>query len=579
MNYSFLKSNTFVFLILVVVVFMVFGNALFNEYSYDDHYLILDNHYIRDLANFKDFLLNDVAIMTPIEKPSGYYRPVSMIFLVLNYKIWGLNAFGLHLTSVLIHLLNCFLVFLITKQIVKNFWVPFLSSLIFAVHPIHSEAVAPIFNYMGILASLFALSSVWTFIKFRLTQKMKYMILSVLFFLLAVFSKEEAIVLPGIFVLYDFYFCSEFSVLKVLKRWKQYLFLVSPAIFYIVLRFFVFGKEAAFGFWRMNMELNIPASSCLTDQIITTFYIFFKYFLLLLFPVRLSAFYAIKPAISLMPIEIFLSVYFILFVVLYATVFAKKKPVISFFISWFFVSSFMISNIVPVGGLFSERFMYFPSVAYCFFVGLFFYNAMFFLKGQNERQKRLLVILGFLTVFVLYAQKTTIRNYVWRNDITLWTDTVQKTPESSHPILYLADSYYFYGEAFYDKALKAYLKALEYPKAPKARIKNSIGKFYGLQNKHAEALKYFKDALELDPQDVKTLYNVGVTYYFLDQYNEAAKYFEKVNFIDKDYPWGYYGLGLVYQKKNQQSKAREFFEKALELDPSLVNAKIALETL
>ncbi|MDP8265040.1 MAG: tetratricopeptide repeat protein [Candidatus Aceula lacicola] len=579
MNHSFLKSNIFVFFILAAAVFLIFGNALFNDYSYDDHYLILDNHYIRDLGNLKDFLLTDVAVMTPIEKPSGYYRPVSMIFLVLNYKLWGLNAFGFHLMSVIIHFLNCFLVFLIIKQIAKNFFVPFLSSLIFAVHPIHVEAVAPIFNYMGILASFLALFSFWAFIKSDSMRKMKYIILSAILFLLSVFSKEEAIILPGIFALYDFYFCSSYSVSRILKKWKLYLFLITPAVFYILLRFLVFGKQTALGFWNMNLEFNIMASSGILDHVATIFYTFLKYFFILVFPANLTAFYLIDPVISLTVVKIFVSVFSVLFLILYAVVFAKRSPAVSFFIGWFFISSIMISNIIPIGGLFSERFMYFPSVAYCFFVGFLLYKAATSFKNSNERQTRLLVILGFLIIFVLYAQKTVARNYVWKNDITLWADTIKKTPGSYRPHLYLADAYHFYGEEYNDKALKSYLKALEYPEAPELRIQNSIGKFYGLQNEHIKALEHFKAALVLNFQDVKTLYNVGITYYFLGQYDEAAKYFEEVNFVDKNYSWGYYGLGLVYQKKNQQGKARELLEKALEIDPGLVNAKTALEAL
>ncbi|MDD3374783.1 MAG: tetratricopeptide repeat protein [Candidatus Omnitrophica bacterium] len=579
MNHSFLRSNTFVFLLLTAVVFLVFGNALFNEYSYDDHYLILNNQYIQDFSHFKDFLFNDVTVMTSIEKSSGYYRPVSMIFLVLNYKLWGFNAFGLHLMSVIIHLLNCFFVFLIIKQIAKNFWISFLSSLIFAVHPIHVEAVAPIFNYMGILASFFALFSFWAFVKSDSMRNLKYVILSVVLFLFSVFSKEEAIILPGIFVLYDFYFCSGYSVLSVLRKWKQYLFLIAPAILYIALRFLVFGKQAALGFWNMNIEFNIATNNNAWDQVAIIFYVFFKYFSILIFPVNLTAFYLIKPATSLMPIEIFVSIFSVLFLVGYAILSARRNSIVSFFIGWFFVSSIMISNIIPIGGLFSERFMYFPSVAYCFFIGYFFYRLPIFLKDVDNRKRSFFAVIGFLVIFILYAQKTVARNYVWKNDITLWSDTAKKTPESYRPYLSLADAYHFYGEQYYDKALDAYLKVLEYPEAPKLRVQNSIGKFYGMQNNHQKALEYFKAALVENPEDVDTLYNVGVTYYFLNQNDEAARYFEKVNFIDKDYPWGYYGLGLVFQKKGQNRKAKELFAKALELDPEFKSAQIAWEAL
>ena len=223
--------------------------------------------------------------------------------------------------------------------------------------------------------------------------------------------------------------------------------------------------------------------------------------------------------------------------------------------------------------------MYFPSVAYCFLVGFLFYKIYKIWNKTNDRRKRLLFILGFLVVFSLYAQKSAARNYVWRNDITLWKDAIKKTPQSYRPYLNLAGSYHFYGEQYHDLALKHYLKALEYSDVPRVRVENSIGRFYGVRNQHKKALKHFLSALEVESSDIKTLYNIGITYYFLGNDHLAEKYLKDVNRVDKDYPWGYYGLGMVYQRKGQKKRAKKFFEKTLEVEPNLENARSALELL
>lgn len=574
-----LENNRFCFLIFAVVILIVFGNVLFNGFVYDDHYLIKDNPYIKDFSYLGKVLSSDVAVVSSIEKPSGYYRPLSMLFLMVMYKLWGLDIFGLHLMTILIHLANTFLVFLLIKKISANVRLGFIASLLFAVHPIHVEAVAPIFNFMGILATFFSLSAFLAFVKSRKEKDKRFFVLSVFLFFCAVFSKEEAITLPAVFILYDLYFVSNFNWKVLLGRIKEYLWFLLPAGLYVAVRLAVMQKPAALGFWNLDLGFSVSPAKTFFLQIISTAKIFFDYLVLLVFPFKLSAYYLLADPLLLSGLQIFLSVFIVSGLIAYAFYSAKKQKLISFSISFFFISSFMISNLIPIGGLFAERFMYFPSVFYCVLLAVFFLWLFDLCKKYQTALIRLIPLLLLIFVVGLYAQATAARNYVWRNDIILWFDTAKKTPQSYRPFQYLGDAYVYHGASYYEKALVAYREALKRPGAPEIELRNSIGRVYGVMNKHDLALKEFKYALSLDNGSIVGYYDIGITYYFMGEYEKALSFFKAGQALDKDYFWLYYGIGLVYEKQSRIAEAKEMFQIALALRPDFKMAHDVLERL
>jgi tetratricopeptide (TPR) repeat protein len=577
MNFLSLKNKGLLFLAFAVIIFIVFGNALFNDFCYDDHYLILENPYIRDFTFIKQALVSDVTITTPLQKASGYYRPVSMIYLMALSQLWGMNPFGLHLMNIFLHLLNTFFVFLIAEAMIKDRRVAFLAGLLFAVHPIHVEAVAPIFNYMGLLASCFAFASFYMFIRSEGMRKAPETILSLVFFSLGLFSKEEVIVLPFLFILYDFIFLYQLSFQKIELALRKYLWFFLPMGLYLFLRSQIIESKAAFGFWDLSLNLNIAGESTAILTLISVARTFAAYLGLFVFPFKLSAFYLFGPVSSMGSLEIFISLFLVMGLLAYGVFSAKKESFVSFFIGWFFISSFLISNLIPIGGLFAERFMYFPSMAYCFLFALLFIRLFDQCLGASAQTKRFLLQIFLIIAVVLYAQKTAARNYVWRNDVTLWADTVQKTPQSMIVHLFLADAYHARG--LYDKAMDEYAIVLGLPSAPEARVRNTLGKIYGGRQQYDQAIGEFLKAVKINPFDVETYYNLGITYFFKGDDAKAREYFRQAQSVDKDYFWVYYGMGLIYEKEKKYKEAKDMFSKALTLKADFTMAQSALARL
>lgn len=574
-----IKNNWTCLAVFAAIIIILFGNALFNGFVYDDHYLIKDNDYIKSFSHLQEVLVSDVVVVTPIGKPSGYYRPVAMLYLMAMYKAWGLNTFGLHLMSLLIHLANTFLVFLIIARLSSRRALAFLTGCIFALHPIHVEAVTPIFNYMGLVASFFSLAAFLALIKSQQENRRGYFIFSVILFALAMFSKEETIVLPGIFLLYEFFFLSNGDFKYFWRRALKYAWFLVPVLCYLQLRVLVMQKSAVFGFWNLGLATSVASTQSLVEHGISTFQVFFKYIFLLIFPFRLSADYLLPAPAQLTCFQVFYFIVIVTSVIALAFLTARKDKMLSFFIFFFFISSFLVSNIIPVGGLFAERFMYFPSIAYCFLLAYGFLKIFDDCQQRHLDRRQFIAVIVFIVILGLYAQALAARNYIWRNDIVLWSDTVKKNPQSYRPFQYLADAYVYHGPVYYPKALLLYREALTKAGAPEVKIRDSLGTLYGMMNQHDLALNEFQRALALAPRSVVGYYNIGITYFLKGDYEKAFVYFKQGQKVDKDYFWVYYGMGLVFEKQKKFDQAQAMFKKALSLEPNFKMAQEALTRL
>ena len=191
-------------LLISALAVITFLNSLENAFVYDDVFTITNNYFIRDWGNFPALFTNDYF------NNSGEvtYRPVVTLSYFIDYSIWRLNPLGFHLANILLHTISTVLVYTLLSGIIKNSAVPFLTGILFAAHPILTEAINGISYREDLLAAVFFLSSILLFIQsaFRNPQSKirNYLYpLSLFSYLLALCSKEMAITLPLFIFLYD----------------------------------------------------------------------------------------------------------------------------------------------------------------------------------------------------------------------------------------------------------------------------------------------------------------------------------------------------------------------------------------
>ena len=277
--------------LLVFVSTAVYLNSLSHGFVFDDMGTIVENKYISDLSN--NFPLFFTKEYFKIAGNETSYRPLATLSYYLVYAIAGLNPFFYHLLSVLLHTVNVVLVYLLGTLILKHRLTALIAVLMFACHPVLTEAVNCISYNEDLLAAVFFLLAFLFYLKSPtngLKPGRKNYVISPFFFMLALFSKEMAITLPAVILLYDVVLrdaergpITIKPLLTILKsRAYFYSGYVAVSLFYIFLRFHVFYNQE---------ELSVHSYGNLFDRIIFLPQHIVAYLKIVFFPLNLSAHY------------------------------------------------------------------------------------------------------------------------------------------------------------------------------------------------------------------------------------------------------------------------------------------------
>ncbi len=522
-----MKKKDFLFIFIIIIFgFILYANSLDNSFVWDDWLHIVQNDFIKDWGSIDKLFTKDYFKLSR-EQFSLSWRPLTTLSYFINYGLWGLNPFGYHLSSLLNHLLNAVLVYLITFLLFQKRRISFLAGLFFVSHPIATEAVCVISFNENLLACLFLLLSFYLYIKSQGREKSRKNIIflwciSNLFYLLALLSKEVAISLPLIILAYDYCFDSERDMRK---RAFFYLGYIAVTFFYLAIRFFIlqdmqnvfFSDPAGKGFLFLGLL-----------QIIVKFVSFVE---LLLFPINLCAF-----PLTYVPEPSFKMVGFILTdILLVAGIFSfliqkySKKNLWG--LLWVFLNLLPILIITPFIYLFNERYLYIPLVGFC----------MFLAAGIDKwikTKKIVMVVLIFVLGF--YSWATVRRNNDWRDDFTLWSKTVKMHPNN----------------------FQAY---------------NQLAYVYKQESKYDEACRECKKALQLNPRCILTRLILGNIYVLKGEYNQAMQEYNKVLELNPRSVGGYERIGDLYRIQGMEAEAIKAYKYALELKPQCFRARECLD--
>ncbi len=489
-------------IIIGILCLVAFANTFLNGFVYDDHIFIEGNLEIRKLENIPSFFAKD---------HDRLYRPLREAAYALMYQAAGLRPFGYHLFSLLLHISNSILVFLIARKILPSGPGPLVAAIIFAVHPIHTERVANMtagFDQAGIVLLLI---SFYLYVLFRQKEDWGKYHLSWLVALPAVFASEEALVIAPLIFLYDLLFLG----------WKQtrlrsYLPFVAIAVGYLFIRFFLIGIiQRADGF---------EAGFTLTTMVVVVA----KYFKLLVIPFPQTIAQAvILPKESFFQPKVIISLLAILAVALAAFLSRKKAKDASFSLFWIFTALLPFYQIIPLQTVIAERYLYVPSVGFSLFLGWVVHSLI---KTFRVAAFRKAVYLCVAAAVLLFSILTVSRNAEWRSDFTLWESAIRVPPLTS-------------------SALGNLGFALE-----------RMGKFRDAQD-------VLQKAIVLDPKNFKAHANLGLVAYKTGQFTLAELALQKAIQLSPTYGKAYNTLGLVYLDTNVTQDAFVAFEKSIELDP------------
>ena len=545
------KQNKMIALVIILFCFFLYGNSIKNNYALDDNYVTVTSPQHPN-PRIQKGLKGIPEIFTTHYIQSNQqnfeYRPVVLTTFALEYQFFGSNPHISHLINVLLYTITCLLLFFILRSLFKeyNLLLPILITFLFIAHPIHTEVVNNLKSRDELLSFLFGLCSLYYFIKKVEDGTWKHILLGLFFLLLALMSKKTAVLFFALIPL-TLYFFTTIKIKKLL------IFIILPVTVFVgfkVLKFLLLegivnDREYAFFenplFYETDFLRRIPFA------IYTAGY----YLKLLVFPHPLSAYYGynIIPFVDWSNIIVWLSLFFHLFIAIYAVVKLQKKSIISYGIIIYFLGTFPFLNIVkPVVGIVGERFIYFASLGFC--IAIAYLLVIIFkekIENNNLKLKNFSILFKTTIVFLLltYSIKVITRNPVWKDELTLFRNDVQKFENSCNLNYILAN------------ALTSEIK-----KTTNIHQKNKL--INEAKSHYKKTTELMNEGLKKYSNDYTSLNNLATIY--VDVFNDpisAQTYFKKVITINPDVKEGYFNYGYCYEKRNLPDSAIYWYEEML----------------
>jgi len=485
------------------------------------------------------------ALFSNPGKPGTLYRPVACLSFAFNYYVSGFQVFSYHLINISIHFVACVFLYLsvfhtlnlpkFRKQYAfKSHSVALVATMLWAVNPVHVQAVTYIVQRMASLAGMFYIMAIYCYIKARLAPAKPGKILfagaCVFSFVMSFGSKENAVLLPLSFVLYEILLIQDGVVPWFRRNWAKLLVVFSV----IILLSFVYflQRKGSLLFFLAEYE-GRPFS--LPQRLLTEFRVVLFYLSLLIYPVpgRLNIAHSVEISTSFWdPGSTAVSVLFVAISVAVLVSMAKKHPLISFSYLFFFLNHLIESSVFALELVFEHR-NYIPSM-------FFFLPPVIGISGLLEifaRKKamRTLVSAFVALVVISFGHSTFVRNFAWKSEKSLWLDAVNKSPDQF-------------------------------------RTHHNLGSAYERDGLLIDAIAQFEEALAspiIHQKNEKTIayYQLGKVYNRLGNTGRAKASYERAVEMDAGFSPALRDLAVLYDREGNSEKADSYLIKAMEANP------------
>ncbi|MDD5109474.1 MAG: tetratricopeptide repeat protein [Candidatus Omnitrophica bacterium] len=523
------QSRLFPVAIICFLGVIIYSNTFLCSFHLDDNNSILPNLAIRDIHNLRniwDFW------------PSRF---ITYFTLAINYHFQQLDVWGYHFFNLMVHLLSAVLVWyliLLTfstptlrREKISDYskLIAFFTGLIFVASPVQIQGVTYIVQRAVSMATLFYLSSLILYIKFRLIPegnsvsgpKVFYYAGSLIALVFAMFTKEMTLTLPFMICFY------EFSFLKKAKKrinWKR-LVPFFLTLFIIPLTMFL---TRSVDITQMHRTVEPSPGISPWYYLLTQFRVLVTYIRLVFMPLNQNLDYDYPIIKTLLNLPVLASILFLAIILVFAIRAFRNYRLISFGIFWFFLTLLPESSIIPIKDVIFEHRLYLPMVGF----SILLVSGMYYLF-KERRIKVMVIVLSLLVVF--YSILTYQRNKVWKDEFTLWSDVIHKSPF-------------------------------------KARGYNIRGYTYASKGDLDRAITDYNKGIEFDPSLAMSFYNRGNAYQNKGDFDRAISDYNKAIEIDPKYLDAYNNRGNAYQNKGDFDRAISDYNKVIEIDPNFVNA-------
>lgn len=592
------RRKVAVFVALTALAFCAFANSIPGDYVFDDVKIVKINPVIRSLKNIPRMLLGAFTkkrLLKEGMKVDTSYRPVRYISYALDHQFTGDNPAGYHISNIIYHSVVSFLLFLLLLRLGAGLFGATVASALFCIHPVNSEAVAYITSRKELLCALFFFASFLTYLSYRERPSLGRLLLMTVLFLLALFSKEMALSLFGVLLLYELMRAGRRGgLVETLKNFFGHL---SEKRLFLPLGL-VFGISFCYGLY--SIYIKNPAGlgeewvgywgGSFLNSLLSVGRAFLHYIRLILVPHPLSADYSgsvFPPSSGLLtpPVTVLALLLHTALVSFALFLFIRKRFVVPFAVLLFYVTLVPVSQVFPTPERVAERFLYIPMFAFTLLVA-------FGLKTLKERRRGL--VFAVFLLFPVYLVMVVERNYDWRSNEALFGAVLRHYPNCARAHFAVGAASAEKGDL--DTALTHFRRVVELlpPRKQKGWFKGyvlnarrSIASVLLKKGKSKEAAEELESLIaERDvfgrvmgdvPEFLHLHYDLGEAYFRMREYESAEAEFKRVlelapkvreldpsEFVSK----ASYRIGRMRSRGGAYSDAAEWFRRAFEAAPT-----------
>lgn len=566
------------FILLAALVIAAYSNSLSGKFLLDDDLLIKDNDYIKSWSHFPKLFTEDMG------GNSGYvyrfYRPVQLVVDMIGYSIWKLDVRGYHVTSIFFHIAVVFALYGLIITLFKDSILALFTAMLYGVHPINSESVAAISVIGDPIVAFFILISLALYVKHSESPGVPAYFLVYPAYLMALFTKESAIMFLAIILLYH-------AAFRVKVRIPQIIGLAAVAGSYLVFR----------GLFFKGTKMGLPpdmSPAGIISRMPGVFVAVSGYIRELLWPFGLHMghehrLFSMANAAAIAGLAMVIAA-----VLLFAFAVRRRNALVCFAIGWFFIWLAPTSNLYPISFYMSDHYMYLPSIGFFLIIGWLLRLAY----GTKALKALALAAVVILTGF--YTVRTAQQNMYWKDAVTFYERTLRFTPQSTRSLNNLAGRYLLAGDlqkaeglykrvldvdpnfalAYYNLAIICY-KEGKYDEAAKrcaaalaldpryAPAYNELGLIYWAAGKRDEAVAAYERSIAVSPDNPVAMRNLAIAYSSLGRKEKAAGLLKEAARVRPDYIEAYYDLSGVYIDMGRTEEAVSAITRALEVSPKM----------
>jgi tetratricopeptide (TPR) repeat protein len=591
------KYKYLIIISLIVLSFIAFGRILGNDFIYfDDDAYIIENDHIKSGININTIKWAFGAVF------EGNWHPLTLLSHALDWSIFGANASGHHLISLLLHIGAVLFLFLFLNKTTKSLWPSAFAAAFFALHPLRVESVAWAAERKDVLSMFFGMAALYVYAFYVEDNKISKYFSCLILFVLSLMSKPMLVTLPFVMLLLDYWPLGRWqkalnppqketeqsSVSKPQKKKKgkksktvviaekklsapvkdrrqliaNLLWEKAPFILLAIISSIVTLWAQSKGGAIIPFE-HLPFS----ERVINAINVCVAYLEKIFWPVDLAIFYPYEA--SLLHWKIFCAAFILIGITATTVYTSRKAPFL--FVGWFWY----IGTLIPVIGLvqvgrqaMADRYTYLPSIG----IAMMLTWGLLYLVPKIRLRKIIFLPAAGIVITVLTIL-TWQQSGCWKDSISVFNHALDVTKNNylAHTNLGIALA----AENNYSEAVFHYRSALQI-KPNEDTAHYNLANVLQKQGNTEEAIFHYREAVKSNPNYSKAHNNLGVNLGAQGLYDEAIYHYHQALKSDPENPGIYFNLGMALVKKGALQEAIESFQKAIYLNPNYEHARLAL---